>query len=143
MLMGSIPRSPEDTLPRCTPRPQPQGHREEKQWKQVMRSKISWEAAKHQGAKGNPSSRGISRGAWQTDRAVSTSQKFLGPSKLSESAEFFSSPNKGTNVRRLLLDGSETTPWGKREELKPPENHFLPLPSPTSAPHGGLPIESK
>ena len=140
---GSIPRSPEDNLPRCSPRPQPQGHREEKQWKQMVRSKMSWEAAKHPGTKGNPSSKGIPRGACQTDRAVSTSQKFLGPSKLSESAECFSSPNRGTKVRRLLLDGSEITPCGKREELKPPENQLLPLPSPTSAPHGWLPTESK
>ena len=121
----SIPRSPEDTLPRCSPRPQPQGHREEKQWKQMVRSKMSWEAAKHPGTKGNPSSKGIPRGACQTDRAVSTSQKFLDPSKLAESVECFSSPNRGTKVRRLLLDGSEITPCGKREELKPPENQYL------------------
>ena len=43
---GSIPRSPEDNLSRYSPRPQPQGHREEKQWKQMVRSKMSWEAAK-------------------------------------------------------------------------------------------------
>lgn len=109
----------------------------------MVRSKMSWEAAQHPGTKGNLSSKGISRGACQTDRAVSTSQKFSGPSRLSESAEHFSSSNRGTEVRRLLLDEVRPPLVEKGKNSNHLRTNFYHSPPLHPLPHGWLPMESK